>query len=145
MFAIAGKNRLTQLMVWRSVALALSLLLCAAGFLAGCTPLENNARDVAAAAQGFIIRAQTLHQAECAANPNLQVCGIINQAIGAQNLLIDSIESYCGWPARPTPAQLSSVTASCQRIKTFQAGLQTAVTNLDSTMSDLKIAAGVTK
>ena len=145
MLAIAGKNPFTRLTAWRSAALALSLLLCTAVFLAGCTPLENSARDVAATAQGFIVQAQTLHQAECAANPNLSVCQIINQAVGAQNTLIDAIESYCGWPARPSPAQLSSATASCQRIKTFQAGLQTAVTNLDSTMSDLKLAAGVTK
>jgi len=111
-------------------------------FCYGCQPLEQNARDVAASAQGFIETAQTLHSEECKANPGLQVCLVINSSVGAQNTLIDTIETYCGWTARPTLDQLKTMTGqNCQRIKTAQDGLRTSLTNLNAIMADLKIAA----
>ena len=35
----------------------------------GCSPIENQARDTAAALSGSIIAAQTKYQASCTANP----------------------------------------------------------------------------
>lgn len=127
-------------------AFVLSLLLSTAGFfMSACTPLEQTARDLAATANGFITQAQSIHAKECHANPALKTCAIINQAVGAQNVLIDAAESYCGWPARPTPAELASATTSCARIKSATPALQTAVRNLNDVMGDLRAAAGVTQ
>jgi hypothetical protein len=111
-------------------------------FAVGCSPLEQNARDVSAAAQGYIDQAQSIHQTECVANPSLSVCQIINRAVDAQNALVDAVESYCGWPTRPTDQELAVATANCQKISTAQAALSTAVRNVDNLMGDLRGAAG---
>jgi len=109
---------------------------------AGCTTLETAARDAAAASQGFIVSAQQKHTQECTATPLNSVCVTINKAIFAQNVLIDGIETYCGWPARPTPAQLTQAGAlPCQKVSTAEAALQSATNNLNALMGDLKAAA----
>ena len=117
-------------------------LLIFALLLAGCTSLESNARDLAAASQGFIVTAQQKHTIECQATPLNDVCVTINKAVYAQNVLIDAVETYCGWPARPTPAQLTAAGAlPCKRVSGATATLQAAVNNLNAIMGDLKGAA----
>lgn len=119
---------------------AILLAVCLA--VGGCPKLEVSARDTAATAQGFIVQAQIVHGTECKTNPGLQTCLIINQAVGAQNTLIDAIETYCGWPARPTAEQLKNAsTLPCTRVASSQAALQAAVSNLNAILGDLKTAA----
>jgi len=115
----------------------IALSLC----LSGC--IEKAARDAAAAAQGFIVQAQANHNAECTANPALDFpCQTINRAIAAQNLLIDSLETYCGWPTRPTADQLKNFTAPCNGSAGAKATLTIAISNLKDILPDLQRAAG---
>ncbi len=115
--------------------------------LAGCSPLEVSARDAAAAAQGFLEQAQQNHLAECQANPGKPFpCVTINQAVGAQNLLIDAIEQYCGWPSRPGADALKQFAGQpCARNKGAEQHLQNAVASLNSIIADYKLAAGNAK
>lgn len=116
-----------------SVALALTLLLSA-----GCSPLEVQARNAAAAAQGFIQQAQKNHQAECNATPTKPFpCQMINQAVAAQNLLIDAIEQYCGWPAGAQPPA-DAVNHACAKNVSAQQRLQAAVDSVNQIIKDYK-------
>lgn len=125
------------------VVIALSCALCTAlSFaLAGCpkTPLEQSALDVIAAAGGSISQMQTDHQVECVANPKLSLCQKIDQAVAAQNTLIDVTATYCGWTVRP----ISPSTAPCARLASAIPAMQVAVTNLSAIIADAKAAAGV--
>jgi len=92
----------------------------------GCSPLENQARDTAAALSGSIVAAQTKYEASCAANPSQQICEIINRGVSGENALITAVETYCGWAptlAPPDPA------AKCVPVRSAQAALQTAIAN----------------
>ena len=107
--------------------------------LFGCQPLENSARDAIAVSQGFIQQAQINHHVQCVANPTLAFpCGVINQAVGAQNALIDATETYCSWPSRPTTPS----TLPCAHNKSALPILTAALQNLSSLLPDLKKAAG---
>src|SRR5215468_8968896 len=77
--------------------------------MVGCSPLENQARDTAAALSGSIVAAQTKYQGNCVANPGQEICQIINRGVSGENALITAIETYCGWaqsvaPPDPTEA-----------------------------------------
>lgn len=111
--------------------------------LTGCPPIEQNARDTAATAQGFINQAQQDHLAECQANPTKAwPCAYINQAIGAQNLLIDAIEQYCGWPSRPGADALKQYAGqACVANKGALQHLQSSISSINSIMADYKQAA----
>lgn len=120
------------------VVLAVALL------LAGCSPLENQARDALAASQGFIAQAQMNHQAECSATPKKAFpCAMINQAVGAQNLAIDALETYCSW----IPQDVANVAAGkpvhgCIEVKTASGALSAALANLSRVLKDYKTASG---
>jgi hypothetical protein len=92
----------------------------------GCSPLENQARDTAAALSGSIVAAQSKYLASCAANPSQEVCQIIDRGISGENALITAVETYCGWTptlAPPDPA------ATCVPVKSAQAALEAAIAN----------------
>ena len=91
-----------------------------------CTPMENQARDTAAALSGSLIAAQTKYQASCAANPTRQVCQVINRGVSGENALLTAVETYCGWAPTLTPPDPS---AKCVPVKSAQAALQAAVAN----------------
>jgi len=92
----------------------------------GCSPLENQARDTAAALSGSIVAAQTQYQASCAANPKQQICELISRGVSGENALITAVETYCGWsPALAPP----DPTAKCVPVKSAQAALQAAIAN----------------
>ena len=123
----------------------LFILLCTASLvLAGCSPLENSARNAAAAAQGFIAQAQQNHLAECQAAPTKPFpCVVINQAVGAQNLLVSSIELYCGWPANPSQESLQQHAGQpCARKQDAAKALQNAINSVNSVIAEYKLAAG---
>lgn len=101
----------------------------------GCSPLENQARDTAAALSGAIVAAQTKYQASCTANPAQEICGVINRGISGENALITAVETYCGWTptlAPPDPA------ATCVPVKSAQAALQAAIANAATLTSQVK-------
>lgn len=123
-----------------------AILICVCFILSGCQPVENSARDAIAASQGFIARAQQNHLEECKANPSKSFpCVKINQAVGAQNLLIDITEQYCGWPNRPGADALKALAGQkCIPNKTVLPYLKNAVASLNSILADYKTASGGT-
>lgn len=103
--------------------------------LVACSPVEQQARDTAAALQGALTAAQTQYQATCTSNPQQRPCVTINQAVAGQNALITAVEAYCGWnPVTPPP----NPTSSCVPVKTAQAGLQTAINNANLFIAELR-------
>lgn len=94
--------------------------------MVGCSPLENQARDTAAALSGSIVAAQTKYQATCAANPALEICRVINRGVSGENALITAIETYCGWSQTMAPADPS---AKCVPVKPAETALQVAISN----------------
>jgi hypothetical protein len=94
--------------------------------MVGCSPLENQARDTAAALSGSIVAAQTKYEAECTANPAQEICQVINRGVSGENALITAVESYCGWREAMAPPDPSE---KCVPVKSAQAALQVAISN----------------
>ena len=115
----------------RSVLFVLSLTFC----LLACSPLEQQARNTAAALQGAIGAAQAQYQTECTATPKDSACVTINQAVAGQNALVTAVEAYCGWSETAPPANGSQ---PCVPVKTASAGLQTAISNANLFITELK-------
>ncbi len=113
-----------------------TVVLLAVGLVAmlGCSPIENRARDTAAALSGSIIAAQTKYQASCAANANQEVCQLINRGVSGENALITAVETYCGWG----PTLAPDATATCVPVKSMEAGLQAAITNAAALTLEIK-------
>jgi hypothetical protein len=120
-----------QTKLYFGTALIAALLCC--GFT--CSPVQNNARDTSAALQGAIVAAQAQYQASCTANAAQEACTTINKAVAAQNALITATESYCGWSTTNPPA---SPTAACVPVATAEAGLQTAIANATTFITQIK-------
>ncbi len=91
-----------------------------------CSPVENQARDTAAALSGSIVAAQTRYQSTCAAQPNQEICQVINRGISGENALITAVETYCGWSATLAPPDPA---AKCVPVKSAEAALRTAIAN----------------
>lgn len=91
-----------------------------------CSPLENQARDTAAALSGSIIAAQTEYQASCSANPGQEICQVINRGVSGENALITAVETYCGWTPTLAPPD---PTATCVPVKSAEAALEAAISN----------------
>jgi hypothetical protein len=92
----------------------------------GCSPLETQARDTAAALSGSIVAAQTKYQAGCSANPSQEICQLINRGVSGENALVTAIETYCGWAITPAPPDPH---ATCSPAKSASATLQAAIAN----------------
>src|SRR5258707_1067239 len=92
----------------------------------GCSPVENQARDAAAALSGSIVAAQTKYQTSCTANPSQQICQMINRGVAGENALLTAVETYCGWAVTPAPAD---PTATCVPVKSAERALQAAIAN----------------
>src|SRR3979490_2717342 len=69
----------------------------------GCSPVETQARDSAAALSGSIVAAQTQYQTSCTGDLSQQICQVINRGVSGENALITAIETYCGWALTPAP------------------------------------------
>jgi hypothetical protein len=115
----------------------LNTLLLVLGLLPmlGCSPLENQARDTAAALSGAIVAAQTKYQASCTANSVQEICGIINRGVSGENALVTAVESYCGWTPTLAPPDPK---ATCIPVKSAQAALQAAIANAATLTSQIK-------
>jgi len=114
----------------------LSLILTLTLICVACTPLEQSARNTAAALQGALTAAQAQYLTQCTANPKATPCTIINQAIAGQNALVTATEAYCGWSETAPPANPTS--ATCTPVKSATAGLQAAINNATLFVSELK-------
>ncbi len=100
-----------------------------------CTPVEQQARNTAAALQGALGSAQQQHMTECKLDATQPVCVTINKAVAGQNALITSVEAYCGW-STTSPPQFGS--ATCVPVKTAEPALKTAIANATQFISELK-------
>jgi hypothetical protein len=101
--------------------------------------IPADTRNSLATAQGVIQSAQSQHQAECSANPSMAVCTKINELVRLQNVAIDGLETYCGWPARPTAAQLAAASQTpCTKNAPALTILTTALQNLNTAIADYK-------
>jgi hypothetical protein len=109
----------------------LALTLCAFS----CSPVQNQARNTAAALQGAITAAQAQYQATCTTNPKQTACVAINQAVSAQNALITATESYCGWSTTNPP---NPTTTTCVPVKTAQAALTVAIANATTFVTEIE-------
>ena len=107
---------------------------CCLGML-GCSPLEMQARDTAAALSGAIVAAQTKYQSSCEAKPSQEICQVINRGVSGENALITSIETYCGWAVVPGPAD---PTAKCVPARSASSVLQAAIANAASLTLQIK-------
>lgn len=112
--------------------LTLPITLCL--LLVACSPLEQQARNTAAALGGAITAAQQQNQAACQAAPTATVCQVINRAVAAQNALITATEAYCGWSPSTNPA----TAPACTPVKSATSGLQTAISNATPFINQLK-------
>lgn len=110
--------------------LTCTLIMCVA-----CSPIEKNARDAAAALSGLLVTAQNQYATTCVPNPSQDVCVNINKAVSAQNLLVVSIESYCGWQTSVVPPD---PTAKCVPNKSATAQLTSAITNANAAIALVK-------
>ncbi len=113
----------------------IGLLLICTLVMVGCSPLEKQARDKAAALSGSIVAAQTKYQATCSANPQQEICQIINHGVSGQNALITAVETYCGWSstlALPDPA------AKCVPVRSEETALRTAIANATALTLQIK-------
>lgn len=114
---------------------AIVLLLSVLFPMLGCTPLENQARDTAAALSGSIIAAQTRYQAGCSSNPTQEICQVINRGVSGENALLTAVETYCGWTptlAPPDPA------ATCVPVKSAEIALRVAIANATTLTLEIK-------
>jgi hypothetical protein len=103
--------------------------------LIACSPLEQQARNTAAALQGAIGAAQAQYQSTCTTTPTQTPCTIINQAVAGQNALVTATETYCSWTVTAPPA---NATAACVPVKSAAAGLQTAISNATLFVTELR-------
>jgi hypothetical protein len=103
--------------------------------LASCTPIEQQARNTAAALQGTIVAAQTQYQTSCVANPSQKVCVLINNGIAGENALITAIETYCGWSVIAPP---TNPNAACVPVKGAEAALTIAISNATALTLEIK-------
>ena len=103
--------------------------------MTGCSPLENQARNTAAALSGSIVAAQLEYQASCMANPRQEICELINQGVSGENALITTIEGYCGWSETLAPPD---PTASCVPVKSAEGALRAAIANAASLTVQIK-------
>lgn len=107
-------------------------LLCV---LTACSPVEQNARNTAAALQGAIVAAQASQQTSCSTNPQQEACVVITKAVNGQAALITSIEAYCGWSVTNPP---SDPNATCTPVKSAQPALTSAIANATTFITELK-------
>lgn len=115
----------------KKLAALLTLLL----FTVACSPLEQQARNSAAALQGVIIASQAKYQSSCVANRSQSVCTLINRGIEGENALVTSVELYCGWSTTAPP---TDPTAKCVPVATAAAALNSSIANAAELTMEIK-------
>jgi len=107
--------------------------------LIGCQPLEKSARDSISAFGGYLSAAVVKHDAECKADTGnkLPVCSVIVRAIRAQNAAMTALETYC----QLTPGTGADPALPCSPVKSAEAGLRAAISNLKQLSTEIQGAA----
>jgi hypothetical protein len=103
--------------------------------MVACSPIENKARDTAAALGGSLAAAQAKYHDSCVATPSQKVCVLINNGIAGENALITSVETYCGWSTLAPPTDMS---AKCVPVKSAEGALITAIANATQLTLEIK-------
>jgi hypothetical protein len=105
--------------------------------LAACPAgsLEKNARDVAAALGGELQTAQQQLATACQQDATQTPCVAVTRGVNAQNALITSLETYCGWPTAAPPPPVGTV---CVPVKSAEGVLTVAITNANQLVSEVK-------
>ena len=103
--------------------------------LVACSPLEQQARNAAAALQGTLVAAQAKYHDACVANPQQDTCVRINKGVSGENALVTAIETYCGWSPSAPP---SDPNATCVPVKSAQAALTAAIANANQFTLEIK-------
>lgn len=103
--------------------------------MTACSPVEQQARNTAAALEGTIVAAQAKYHDSCVANPAGQVCKLINQGVSGENALITAVETYCGWSVLVPPTDPN---ATCTPVKGAQPALQAAIANATALTLQIK-------
>jgi hypothetical protein len=111
------------------------LLVGSALCMSGCSSVENEARDAAAALSGSIVGAQTKYQATCTANPSQQICQVINRGVSGENALVTAVETYCGWAPSLAPPDPN---ATCVPVKSAESALRAAIANAAQLTTEIK-------
>lgn len=115
--------------------LGMLLLSTVLGLMVACSPIENQARDTAAALSGALVASQGKYQARCMENPGEEICQVINRGVSAQNALITAVETYCGWSVTAPPADPR---AKCVPVKSAEQGLKAAIANAAALTAEIK-------
>jgi len=102
------------------------LLSCLMLAMLGCSAVEDQARDAAAALSGSIVAAQTKYQATCTANPGQEISQVINRGVSGENALITAVETYCGWAQSVAPPD---PTEACVPVRSAEGALRAAIAN----------------
>src|SRR6266576_805348 len=103
--------------------------------MVACSPLEQQARNTAAALQGIIVAAQAKYHDSCVGNPSQNVCQLINKGISGENALITAGETYCGWSVSAPPADPN---AKCVPVKGAEAALRSGLANATQLTLEIK-------
>jgi hypothetical protein len=129
---VTGKESIKEMAMrrMREVVIAICVLP-----MLGCSPLENQARDVAAALSGSIVAAQGKYQESCGGNPEQEICQAINRGVSGENALVTAVETYCGWAVTAAPVD---PTAKCVPVKSASAALQAAIGNASALTVQIK-------
>lgn len=115
--------------------IAVCLVLALTLVTVACTPIEQDARNTAAALQGAIGAAQTQYLTACKADATQTACITINQAVAGQGALVTATEAYCGWAQNAPPP---NATQTCVPVNSAKAGLQTAINNANLFITEIK-------
>ena len=112
----------------------MALLLCGFACNQNQANLAQNARDTTAALGGLLETAQAQYMAACTTDKTAPNCALISRGVQGQNALISALETYCGMQISPT---LDPMTP-CTPVASAQAGLQTALTNAQQLITEIK-------
>ena len=115
--------------------LSLVLIVPLTLLLTACPNLASSARDTSAALQGLIVAAQAKYQSTCTATPSQAVCVDINKAVSGENALVTATEAYCNWSTTSPP---TDTTVPCVPVQSAAAGLQTAISNANTLINEIK-------
>ena len=101
--------------------------------LTGCSQVEQNARDTAAALSGVLISAQAQNQ-DCVTDSTGPNCSLISRGISAQGVLITATETYCGWTVANPPSPKSK----CVPVASAASALNSAISNATLIITEIK-------
>lgn len=103
--------------------------------LVACSPLEQQARNTAAALGGVLVPAQAKYHDTCVADARQTICMTINKGVAAQNALITAVETYCGWSTTSPPTDPN---AKCVPVKSAEQALTAAIANAAQMTTEVK-------